>query len=570
MNKFFSLLLCGLMAVLLSSCGGGNSQTNSRASTLVHIYIADFDFLNPVVLQESTSREICNLIFPRLLKEGFDSSLGLVTYAPLFAKSWDITDSNRTLTYHLRNDVNWTDGKPVTSKDWKFTYILYADTMVASTRQNFTDNFLKGGDGRPSVEKAVQTPDDTTLIIRFDQPMAKESMFKYTNLGFIAAHVWKDLDRKFIRKDDRNFNPAKIIGAGPYKVEKWTRNQECVLIANEQCTLPYTPKIKRFVTRFVPEYTTRLTQLKTGEADFVQQLLPNDAVVLERDNPNTEIRERGYMVYDYIAWMNIDNEHYNKTHKEKDIRPHPVFGSKKVRQALTTAINRRAIIEGFLKGFGKTGDSDIPPVAKWATNPNLNHYDYNPDKAKAMLKEEGWKIGSDGILEKSGRKFSFKLIINAGNARRNYAATIVQQNLKDIGIDCTVEPMESNVLMERNRKREVECFLFGWNITPPDVDPSETRGSDLQRTPFNLVAYQNKKADELIAEGKAKLNVLDGAEIWKEYATLINEDQPETILYWFTPLDGINKRVKNAIISPAGVFANFYDWELTDAAVGAK
>lgn len=559
--KRFSLCLWLGTLLVLESC----TPSAGRQQAVVHVYIADFDYLNPVVMTETTSRQMCDLIFPRLLSETFDSTLGMLTYKPSLALRWEIADSNRSITYHLRNDVKWTDGKPVTARDWRFTYDLYADTAVASSRQNFLDDFLRtpSGEGKPVLDlnKAVEVTNDSTLTVRFQKPLPKELMFKYTNLGFIAEHVWKDVDRKFIRKDERNFSPDKIIGCGPFKVEKWTRTQECIMVSNEACTLPHPAKIKRFITRFVPEYTTRLTLLQKGEADIVQTLSPADALKLKSEDGAIEIREVGYVAYDYIAWMNIDAALYKKT---KEVKPHPLFGSKKVRQALTTAINRQALIDGFLKGFGKAGESDIPPVCKWALNPNLKPFAYDAAKARKLLEEDGWKLGSDGVLEKSGKKFSFQLTINAGNARRNYAATVVQDNLKEIGIECKIEQMESNLMLERTRTRELDCFLFGWNVSPPDVDPTETR-SDFRLNPFNLVAYENPKVYELMALGKSQLNLTDAAPMWRDYAAIVNDEQPETILYWWTSLVGVSKRLKNVDINPVAVFDNLHEWTIEDA-----
>jgi peptide/nickel transport system substrate-binding protein len=168
----------------------------------------------------------------------------------------------------------------------------------------------------------------------------------------------------------------------------------------------------------------------------------------------------------------------------------------------------------------------------------------------------------DGIREKNGRKFSFELTINAGNQRRNYAATVIQQNLRDLGIDCRIEQLESNIVMERTRKRELDAFLFGWIVSPPDIDPSETRLSDLEKTPYNMVAYQNPKVDDLIKKGKSEIDLMNAAKYWKEYAAIIYDEQPETILYWMTGLVGVNQRVKNVRITPVGTFENVIDWEL--------
>ncbi len=554
------------LALLVFGCAKKQPSDSEKSappsvkSAIVHAYIADIAAMNPVLVNESNMREMCNLIFPRLMVETLDTAVGIIGYAPSMAKRWTVAPDNKSVTFSLRSDVKWTDGKPVTARDWKFTYRLYMDTTIASVRQNFvTDNFLKEPSGEVNLDKAIDIPNDTTIVVKFDKPTSEDAMLKYCNLWFLSEEVWKNYDAKTFRSDERNFVPEKIVGCGPYKVEKWERNKELVLVANKACNLPRPPKIERFIMRVIPEYATRLTALKTGEVDVLQGVTPEDAEKIRKENEAIIVKEVGYNVFSFAGWMNIDNDLYNK---EKKVKPHPLFGSKKVRQALTHAINRQEMIEGLLKGYGRIGVADVTPVCKWAVNTELAPRAYNPELAKKLLAEDGWKIGNDGILEKNGRKFKFKLYLNSGNKIRAAYSVIIQKNLKDVGIDCELTQVESADFSKRLAKREFEAFINAFIVSPPDVDPSETRLSDLAATPYNLTGFQNKRVDELIGLAKAELKTINTAKYWKEYATIIHEEQPETIIAWATPLVGASKRIKNVSVSPLGTFDSLIDWEL--------
>jgi len=561
-NHISAVLLVALAALLLAGCGrkkpaDNQSSIGTRSNSVAVAYISDFAYMNPIIQTEAFEQEVCLLIFPRLCTEVFDTTQGRLSYTPSFATRWEI-EGHKQITLHLRSDVKWQDGKPVTSADYKFSYSLYADTLIASARQNYCNDFFKDAGGNPDIDKSILTPNDSTLVIKFAKALPDDYIFKYINLQFIPKHHWEVVDRKAIRKDPRNFEPDKIIGCGPFKVKSWTRTQETVLVPNPTCTLPHPAYLEQLVVRVVPDYTNRLTQLQTGQVDIVQTLKPDDAKKVVAENPNVEIKQMPYKFYDYVAWMNIDQVLYNS---KKIIKPHPLFGSKKVRQALTYAINRQSIVDGFLKEFGRVADDDISPIFKWVAVDGLNPFPYDKDKAKKLLAEEGWKVGSDGILEKDGQKFSFSLVINNGNARRNYAATIIQQNLKDVNIECKIDQQEGNVVIEKSRLREYDSFLFGWSVSL-DIDPSEGWSSDLEKTPFNLVAFQNKRVDELIVLGKSELDPKKTAEYWKEYRKILNEEQPTTFLQWQSELEGFNKRIKNVQVTPVGVFQNAYDWKL--------
>ncbi|MFN3394466.1 MAG: ABC transporter substrate-binding protein, partial [Candidatus Thermochlorobacter sp.] len=327
------------------------------------------------------------------------------------------------------------------------------------------------------------------------------------------------------------------------------------------------PKIERIVNRVVQENTTRLTMLRTGEADVLQAVPPEEAEKMKKENPNVQILPRGQVVFLYIGWMNIDQNLYNQS---KKIQPHPLFGSKKVRQALTYAINRQEYLDGFLRGYGELAVTDVVPICHWAVDSELKPYPYDVEKAKALLAEEGWKKGSDGILEKNGRKFSFKLAINKGNKGREFLAVLVQKNLKEVGIDCQIETIESNVMSEKMRNRELDAFIGGFVVAPPDVDPSEIRFSDLEKTPYNFTCFQNKRVDELINLAKDELEILNTAKYWKEYQKIIYDEQPETIVTWSSPLVGVSKRIKKAVITPVGTFDRIWEWEMEGSNLAEK
>ncbi|MDX2129042.1 MAG: ABC transporter substrate-binding protein [Chloroherpetonaceae bacterium] len=526
--------------------------------------------MNPILITDSNSRDMNFLVFPHLFEETFDTTVGITIYKPFVAQQWAFSDSNRVMTVQLRGDLKWTDGAPVTSSDWKFSYELYGDPIIGTTRQNFCDDFLRKPDGSIDFEKSIETPDNQTLVIRFSKSMPAHVAYKYTNLAFIPYHIWKNVNRKDIRTDERNFKNEKIVSCGPYRVSKWVKNQELTLIADDNFPITGKPKIEKFLMRVIPEYTTRITLLKTGGADMVQSLTPEDAIRIKNDSL-THVYERGYVFYDIVNWMNIDIEDYHRNKeialkssekKPLKINPHPLFGSKNVRKALTYAIDRQSIVDGHLQGYGKLAVSDVVLECKWAQNPSLSPYPYDPEQAKKLLAADGWKPGSDGILTKNGRPFSFTLFINNGNQRRNYAATVIQQNLRSIGIECNVQSVESNILQEQIRNRKLDAFVFGFAVVPPDIDPAETRKSDFENTPYNQNCFQNSRVDELIELGRRELNVLNTAKYWKEYAKIIYDEQPETILYWWTNLTGISKRVKNASPSSVSSLDRFYEWEI--------
>ena len=583
--RVIGVLVVAVVMVALSSCTrhhGGNGKTGKGGlvmdSTLVITMLGDADYLNPVIGTTVTSSNIFGLIYPSLLQSEFDTTTGLLNYIALekklraiapgqskktpkgaVAKSWIMSADHKSITYILRNNAFWDDGKPIVSGDFKFSYQLYGNPVIASARQQYLAELIGADKGSIDFDKAIETPNDTTLIFRFYKPVPEHLALFHTSLTPLPAHRWKNVKPDEFRHSPLNLDP---LGAGPYKLKNWQQQQEIVLASNRRSTLPKPGNIPVISFKVVPDYTVRLTQLQTGAADVVENIKPEDFNVLLKANNQIKIKTVGLRVYDYVGWSNIDQAEYQKTGKFK---PHPLFGSARVRLALTQAINREAIIDGYLKEYGVICNTDISPSLKWAYDNRITPHVFDPSKASALLKEEGWVPGSDGILQKNGRKFSFVLYTNAGNARRNYASVIIQQNLRAIGIDCKLEVQESNVFFESLQARKLDAWLAGWSIGL-EIDPLDVWGSDLKKSRFNFAGYRNPRIDELCELAKQKMDFKDARPYWVEYQEIIHRDQPITFLYWMKETQGFSKRIEGDELNIAGTFYNVDDWRLRPSA----
>ncbi|NTW56207.1 MAG: ABC transporter substrate-binding protein [Chlorobiaceae bacterium] len=586
-RKFLANTLCIALAALvfmLSSCGGGKGTGNdagkTRAamdSTLVVAMLGDADYLNPVLATTVTSSEIVGLLYPSLVQAEFDTTTGLLNYLTLekklsevpqgqlkkspkgaLAKRWTMSPDNRSITYILRNDAFWNDGKPVVSRDFKFSYMLYGSPVIASTRQQFLAELVGADKGHIDFDKAIETPNDTTLVFRFYKPVPEHLALYHTSLTPLPEHLWKNVKPEEFRHSPLNQNP---MGAGPYTLRSWKQQEELIVASNRKCNLPKPGNIPQISYRIIPDYTVRLAQLQTGQADVVENVKPEDFSAVFKANPQVEVKTIGLRVYDYVGWSNIDQNAYRQN---GTIRPHPLFGSAKVRLAMTRAIDRQSIIDGYLKQYGVLCNTDISPSLKWAYDNTVTPVPYDPDGAVALLKQEGWVPGPDGILRKNGRKFSFTLYTNAGNARRNYASVIIQQNLRAIGIDCRLETQESNVFFNNLEQKKLDAWMAGWAIGL-EIDPLDVWGSDLKKSPFNMTGYQNPRVDELCELAKQKMNHMDARPYWLEYQQILFRDQPVTFLYWIRETHGFSKRIEGEELNISGPFYNIDDWRLRPA-----
>jgi peptide/nickel transport system substrate-binding protein len=358
-----------------------------------------------------------------------------------------------------------------------------------------------------------------------------------------------------------NPNNSAPLSACPFRVERWNRQQEVVLARNTKSTLPYPAFLDRAIFRVIPEYTTRITALKAGEIDFLERIQPDDALDMKKSHPEIRIEEMRGRYYDFVGWSNIDNDAFNKS-GGKVVKPHPLFGSNKVRRALTMAINRQALLEALLGDYGTPAVTSFSPIFKWALNDTLKPLPYDAGRAMTLLKEEGWEDhNGDGILDKGGKKFAFTIYTNSGNARRIAAAEYIQSDLKKIGIDVKIEKEESNVFFENLNNRRHAAFVSGFGIAS-EIDPEDIWGSDLKTHPYNAVGFQNKRTDELIQLGRSVIEAEQAAPYWKEFQAIIHEEQPYTYLYWVSNLVAINNRVQKTHVTTFDALYHLYEWQV--------
>jgi peptide/nickel transport system substrate-binding protein len=296
--------------------------------------------------------------------------------------------------------------------------------------------------------------------------------------------------------------------------------------------------------------------LKNGEIDLMLDIKADDYSALLKNNYINIVAVKG-REYDYAGWNNIDPEIYKKT---KQIVPNKLFGNNNVRKALTFSINRDEILKQFLNNHGETAFGPVSPIFNDSFNNNLHPMPYSPDSAKKLLEEAGWKdTDMNGTLKKDGREFSFTLCIPGGNPRREFTATVIQNNLQAIGIKVKIEKLEPEVFFQKMFNRELVAWVAGWTVPIP-LDLKVFWYSRLEDTPLNIAGYQNNYADDLLEKIEAAQNRDEKNVLYKRLQEVLYKTNPVTFLFWDDKLIAYNKRIQNLIASPLGIFNGCWNW----------
>jgi peptide/nickel transport system substrate-binding protein len=552
MKKIPGIILCTLLLSLISfHCKSSEPLRNKAVIGISE----DLESLNPLFSFSVSEGNITELLYLSLVKHTWNKNSGNLEPSPMLAKNWVWAKDSSYLIIELRDDVKWSDGVNTTIEDVIFSFDVYSDPAVQSRLLGTFKNFYTNSDNHINIGKTFTKLPDNKLKIYFKQNSIP-SLFD-VDFPVIPKHIFKNIARKDIQTSTENFNP---VTNGPFKLKKWERNQSIILTINQSSFLFNPKSIKELIFKIIPDYNSRINQLKNGEIDLAEDIKTDDMNDLKENN-NLAVASIKGREYDYIGWSNIDLEQY---HKNKKIVPNRLFGDRVVRIALSTATNRQEIVEEYLGNYGETAFSPVSPVFSKALNPDLNPYEYNVNKSKELLMQSGWKdIDNDGIIEKGNQKFSFTLYIPSGNPRREYAATIIKNNLKQIGIDITLEKVELGVFIDNLYQKKYDAWMAGWSVPIP-IDLKPYWYSDLENTPLNLVSYQNKGIDSLIMKIEKEKSVERENDLYKVFQEKIHNDEPVTFLYWIDNPVAYNKRIHNLEIDPLGAVHYCWNWTVQE------
>ena len=499
-------LLLPLCIVVLIGCGGDveapaapevQAKAPQRGGTLVLGSISDVDSWNEYLSQQSFAGNLLRRIYLRLAQPLADQQEHPQSYGPQLAKSWSFSEDGLTLTFKLR-EASWSDGRPVTAGDVRFTWLAQTSPDVpwanVASKQQITD---------------VEVLDPRTVAFHFGNvyPFRFEDAVEG---GILPEHVFSKVAFKDWTTHD--WSTARV-GSGPFLLQRHTPGNEIVLQRNPRYFDARYPILDRVVVRIVPDVDNLLTQLATGEIDYLEGIPPRDAQRLA-SKADLSLVAFDYPKYDYIGWNGS----------------RAPFDDPDLRRAMTLAIDRDALVEELLYGYGQVSKGPLLSFW-WSSNARLRAWPYEPDEARRILREAGY-----ATLDRNGRMtgrrpLELELITNSGNRLREEMLVKIQAQLALIGIHAEVRALEMRALRQKVGSGEYDAYLGGW-VFDGRADLRQLFGSQsVLPNGMNVVHYDSQEVDQL-------LDQVDDAESWTAMKQKldaiqfqIHEDQPYTFLY---------------------------------------
>jgi peptide/nickel transport system substrate-binding protein len=487
---------------------------------------SDFQAFNPVVNTAATTDDVIRfMLFTPLIQ--YDAQLKAV---PWLAERWEMSDT--AVVFHLRSDVKWHDGQPVTAEDVKFTFDLAKDSTTASLL----------GSAYLNLVSAATVLDPHTIRFSFSAPHAQAiDDFWWAPL---PRHLLKDVSAAQLGQSDFNRNP---VGSGPFKFVEWKPKETLTFAANLDfpAALGGRPRLDRVIFRIIPEPTTMVTELANRTTDVIGWTLQPDQAVQVQGQPALTLKHFPSREFTYVAW--------NGTREP--------FRDPAVRRALAMAIDRAALIQGLMRGFAVPASGMIPA---WSPlHSEVAALPYDTGQARRTLAAAGWRDGNhDGVVEKNGRPLRFVLQVNTANRTHQDMAQVIQQEMRAIGVQVEVRAQEFQTMLVQFKARDYDAVIGNWSLDTFKVDPSPLFSCALaqQANSSNRTGYCNPRADEMMARGLRETDPARATAIWKDYFTLLQQDQPITFLFWSEDMAGVGPRLQGVTMDARSKLANVRDW----------
>ena len=477
--------------------------------------------LLPYMASDASSSEVSGLLHTSLLE--YDKDLNIIDCA---AEYHEILEGGRLMRFKIRDGILWEDGEPLTAGDVEFTYKLMVDPKTPTA---YAADFL--------MIKELNVTGRLTFEVRYDTPYAR-SLLTWLQ-PILPRHA---LDKENIASTRYSRRP---LSSGPYVLEEWSPGSKITLRANENY-FRGRPYIDKVIYRVIPDGTTMFLEAKAGKLDYISLSPMQYLRQTDGDKWNALWKKYKFLagVYTYVG-LNLN---------------HPFFRDKKVRQALSYAIDRNAIVKGALLGMGEAAFGPYKP-GTWAYDDALRPYPYDPQKAMDLLASAGWSRGRDGILVKNGIPFEFTVLVNQGNDERIKVAVILQQYFRKIGIRIKIRTVEwAAFIKEFVNTKKFDALILGWTISQ-DPDLYEVwHSSAISGHGLNFISYSDPEVDSLLEKARIEQQQTERKKMYDRFQEILHEDQPYLFLYVPYSLPMVHASVRGISPAPAGITYNFERW----------
>jgi peptide/nickel transport system substrate-binding protein len=537
-RRWLPIVLGGLIV----ACRGADQPPaeagpNDVGGTIVIASPAEPGVIMPHLVVSLNDRQVSDLLYDRLADIGDDlNTVGDRGFRKVLAESWQWAPDSLSITFRLNPAARWHDGRPVRASDVRFSVNLIRDPALGSPAAPLITNL-----------DSVSVRDSLTAVVFFKQRTPEQFYDLVYQVAIVPEHVLGNTPVAQLKESEV---ARRGIGSGRFRLARWEPGKRVELIAD---TANYRgrPKLDRIVYTPAPDFNAAVTRFFAGDADFFEQLRPEHFAQIAKD---TARRAERYatLQYAYLAFNLIDPKAAGQ--------PHPIFGDRAVRRALTMAVDRRAMLRNVFDTVGVPLYGPFPrsmPVAD-TTLPQLP---YDTLEARALLDSAGWLLGTDGVRSKNGRRLEFTLTTPSSSAARKQYAVLLQEALKRVGAKVSIDQIDfaGFVAKQASRQYDAEMALYGTDPSITGFKQSWTTAG-LGKDGSNYPSYSNVAVDALLDSATTTFDPARTRAYARRAFEIMIEDAPGVWLYEPPTVAGVHKRIRTTHMRADGYWSSMADW----------
>lgn len=502
---------------------------------------SDADALIPGLAISTVGAQVSEQLFEHLADPPASlSTFGDEGFTGVLASGWQWAPDSLSIAFRIAPGAHWQDGRPVTARDVRFTFELYRDPRFGSAVAPLLANI-----------DSVTVRDPATAVFWYRRRSPEQFFDAATQLYILPAHRLSGMSAAAIRSSDFARRP---VGSGPFRLVRWVRGSRIELAADTTYHRGR-PRLDRVIWTIAPDPTTAATRLFTGEADFLEQLGQAD---LQRVAKRPDLRAIRYpsLTYGFVV--------FNGREPGSRSRPHPLFGNRELRRALTMAVDRPLLVRSVL-------DSLALPLlgpftrAQASADTTVAQIPFDLEQARRTLDSLGWRdANGDGVRERGGTPLRFTLLVPSSSAARRGMAVVLQAMLARAGARMEISEVEPGRFLERQRTRRFDALFVTWSVDPSPGTVRQMWSTAASRSPggSNSGGYESRDFDILVDSAVTALNPAAARLYYRRAYATINADAPAIWLYELVNYAGIQQRVVTPGLTSYPWWASIPRWTI--------
>ncbi len=528
-------IVCGLLVAGCSE-NASTEAAGENGGTVVIATGEDPGTLFPPNVITPSAKQITEQIYDYLADVGPTlDTRDETAYRRQLAERWQWSGDSLSLSFHLNPRAKWHDGRNVTAADVRFTYEVNKSPVVASRYLSAMADI-----------DSVTTPDSLTAVFWFHERKPTNFLDAAAQLLILPAHQLEEIPFQEFRE---TVLPLPV-GSGRFRLRRWDKGT-AVEIVSDTANYRGRPKLDRVIWSVSPDPTAIVARLLSGEADLFEGVRPENVRAVAQ-KPNLLAVKLTGMDYAFLR--------FNLRDPANKANPHPLFGSRELRRAITMSLDRNALVRSVFDTFAVVPAG--PTVRAYpSTDPRLVQIPFDSARASQLFDSLGWLRAANGERTKNGKRLAFTVLVPSVSANRVKMGVLLQEQLRKMGVHVNTDRMDDNAKNAREVRGDFDASLDAWVMpSNPDAIRDAWTSSGIGKNGVNFGGYSNPRFDALLDSALISAPAQARERFSAAYG-VINDDAPAVWLYEPNKVLGIHRRIRTGgQMRPDAWWFSLADW----------